>query len=176
MIRKSFHVLGIFVLLFLSRQGFTESKVYFSPNGGCDKAVISWIDKSSSTLDIAIFTLTKDDIADSIIRAHKRGVKVRVIADNMQSKCKGADIDRLSRSGIPVVIPKHQGFMHNKYIVIDSSTVVTGSYNFTNNATFKNDENLIIIADIGGMYSAAFEILWQRWSSIIYERTHRRDK
>ena len=37
--------------------------------------------------------------------------------------------------------------MHNKFCVIDNQTVITGSYNWSSNAEFKNEENISIIRD-----------------------------
>jgi len=37
--------------------------------------------------------------------------------------------------------------MHDKFCVIDNQIVITGSYNWSNNAEFKNDENVTIEND-----------------------------
>lgn len=77
----------LFLLLVFFNIGicFAETKVYFSPEDGCDKVVISYIKQVTKTLDIAIYTFTKDEISDAVIDSHKRGIKVRVIMDRTQA-------------------------------------------------------------------------------------------
>jgi cardiolipin hydrolase len=48
------------------------------------------------TLDIAIFTLTNDKITAAIDEAHRRGVEVRIIADDECCKMMGSDVWRLA--------------------------------------------------------------------------------
>ena len=54
--------------------------------------------------------------------------------------------------------------MHNKFCVIDDLIVYTGSYNHTDSATTKHDENYIIIKDIGiaHIYETQFQKLWEK--------------
>ena len=58
----------------------------------------------------------------------------------------------MSRDGIA-------GLMHHKVFIIDESIVVFGSYNFSQNAEQRNDENLIIIHDplIAGQFLLEFQ-------------------
>ena len=46
---------------------------------------------SKKTIDLCIFSFTNDDLANEIINAHRRGVKVRIITDDESMKGKGAD-------------------------------------------------------------------------------------
>ena len=143
---------------------FAETKVYFSPEDGCDKVVISYLKQATKTLDIAIYTFTKDEIADAVIDAYKRGVKIRVIMDRTQAGNKYAEDERLEQNGISLikVSGSRGGIMHNKFAVIDEKFVITGSYNWTENATSKNDENIVII-DQDSMiksFKNNFEKLW----------------
>jgi phosphatidylserine/phosphatidylglycerophosphate/cardiolipin synthase-like enzyme len=57
--------------------------------------------------------------------------------------------DFLANSGIPTRIDSAHAFPHNKVIVIDEQTVITGSFNFTKSAEDKNAENLLVIKDKG---------------------------
>ena len=45
------------------------------------------------------------------------------------------------------MIDANHAIAHNKVIVIDGETVLTGSFNFTKAAQEKNAENLLIIRD-----------------------------
>lgn len=139
---------------------YATTKVYFSPEDRCDEVIIEYIKQAKNTVDIAIFSLTRDEIAETIIETHKRGVKIRVIIDKQQAGLKNADDEKLEDAGIPLIRDTHSGFMHNKFAVIDKKIVLTGSYNWTDNATFRNDENLVVLDDVGKIYSDKFEQLW----------------
>jgi phosphatidylserine/phosphatidylglycerophosphate/cardiolipin synthase-like enzyme len=60
---------------------------------------------------------------------------------------KYSSADFLANQGVPTMIDANHAIAHNKIIVIDGETVVTGSFNFTNAAQDKNAENLVIIRD-----------------------------
>ena len=47
--------------------------------------------------------------------------------------------------GYPHILTTKHAIAHNKIIVIDGKTVITGSFNFTKAAEEKNAENLLII-------------------------------
>lgn len=55
----------------------------------------------------------------------------------------------LRNEGVPVYIDAAHAIAHNKVMVIDGQTVVTGSFNFTKAAEEKDGENLLIIRDAG---------------------------
>jgi phosphatidylserine/phosphatidylglycerophosphate/cardiolipin synthase-like enzyme len=93
--------------------------------------------------------LTKDEFADALIKAHKRGVEVKALIDNAQAGNQYADDEKLENEGIEVRRDKASGLMHNKFAVIDDLIVYTGSYNHTKGGNEDNDENYIIIKDIG---------------------------
>jgi phosphatidylserine/phosphatidylglycerophosphate/cardiolipin synthase-like enzyme len=70
----------------------------------------------------------------------------------------------LERAGIELRRSKGDGFMHNKFAVIDGLFIYTGSYNHTERATFKNDENYIIIRDksVAENYERQFQKIWEK--------------
>jgi len=82
-----------------------------------------------------------------LLNAHKRGVKVEVILDKSQRTDKYSSISFFFNSGIPVKIDTQHAIAHNKVMVIDGETVITGSFNFTKAAEENNAENLLIIHD-----------------------------
>ena len=53
----------------------------------------------------------------------------------------------LLNSGVPVRVDGAHAIAHNKVMIIDGETVVTGSFNFTKAAAEKNAENLLVIHD-----------------------------
>ncbi|MCS7245377.1 MAG: phospholipase D-like domain-containing protein [candidate division WOR-3 bacterium] len=117
---------------------------YFSPEEKPSRRIIEIIDQSQKTIDFMAFSFTHDKIASAMIRAHSRGVKVSGIFETRQVS-KFSEYEKLKEKGMNVILDKNPKNMHNKVIIVDSSIVITGSYNFSSNADNENDENVIII-------------------------------
>ena len=135
--------------------------------------VSSKIDSAKYTLDLCLYRLALPDITDRILAAHSRGVRVRVIIDDEHRD--DQEIMRLEQANIPVIDDSFGGNpksyrMHNKIWLIDvrDSTsdvddyVITGSWNPTEQNTYKDANNLIIIQDqaLGRAYTTEFEEMW----------------
>ena len=75
---------------------------FFFPNQANIAKVANYIKKAKKTIELAIFSFTNDELANEIIAAHERGVKVRIITDDEAMKGKGADAQRCSDAGITV--------------------------------------------------------------------------
>ena len=93
------------------------------------------------------YGLTHPEIISSLIKAKGRGVKVRVLLDSSNLTQKYSKIEELKQAGIEVGIDTVSGIAHNKIIISDNYTVVTGSFNFTISAAKRNVENVLIIQD-----------------------------
>ena len=139
-----------------------SSQVYFSPGDDCPQIIINQLERASRSIDICVFTITDNRIADAIRDAFVRGIAVRVISDNDKSLDPGSDIERLKGLGIPVRIDQTEHHMHHKYAVFDQKTTLTGSYNWTRSADKHNDENFVITSEptINRAYSGHFDRLW----------------
>jgi len=137
--------------------------IYFSPKDKCDEILINELLNAKQEVNIAIYSLTKLNIGEAIAKLKKRGVKIRVVVDNQQAGGKYSLDEYLIAQQIPLLRDKHSGLMHNKFAVIDGQVVLTGSYNWTNGATYKNDENLIIIRSLEAAqrFNTEFSRLWQ---------------
>ena len=77
--------------------------------------------------------------------AARRGVDVRVILDKSQRTERYSEADFTAHAGIPTWIDAVHAIAHNKVMVIDGDTVITGSFNFTKAAEERNAENLLIL-------------------------------
>jgi phosphatidylserine/phosphatidylglycerophosphate/cardiolipin synthase-like enzyme len=152
----------IFVLLLTGPASARTVDTCFSPLGKCDQVFISWINASQKTLDGAIYGLTDENIAYALVQAKRRGVRVRVVHDKVQAAGKRDVSEVLLNAGIPVHIRRGSegGILHHKFLIIDSSYVITGSFNWTNNASDKNDENFIVIDDQTPAFQKEFDRLW----------------
>ncbi|MDR3595077.1 phospholipase D-like domain-containing protein [Clostridium sp.] len=142
-----------------------QIETYFTKkDGNLDKILIKEINTAQKTLDVAIYSLTKEDIANAIIDAKKKGIDVKIITDKQESQTKAqkAILDKFKANNIPVKINSHSGLMHLKLSVIDDKTALGGSYNYTANATKENDENLIVMreSNIVSEYASEFNTMW----------------
>ena len=127
----------------------------------------SYIDYAKKSIDLAIFSFTNDDLANAILAAHKRGVKVRIITDDEAMKGKGADTQRMADAGIPCRTDSEEQYhMHNKFMIVDSLYIVTGSFNWTFQAGKSNQENVVVIDGqyYIDKYNAEFNKLWGQFS------------
>lgn len=129
-----------------------------------DQALESQIKSAKSSLDIAIYSLTKKEIVNDILEAKKRGVNVRIITDKTEAKSKeqAPELATLKKASIPIEENTHSGLMHLKVSIIDRSVVTTGSYNYSQSASTINDEVLVVIHDSKAAeeFETQFERMW----------------
>lgn len=145
--------------------------ICFSPLGRCHESVIGVIDRATTTLDVAIYSLNHAGIVDAILRAKQRGVRVRMVLDSSQmGQAKQVEqLIRLASAGIPMKRDNHSGIMHLKTVVADSREFVTGSFNFTNNAALNNNENVLAwdCPRNALLFQADFDRLWATFKDAV---------
>ena len=137
-------------------------EVYFSPNGGCQQAVISQIKKATQSIDIAMYYLSSREIAQALVKAQQNNVRVRIVLDQGQEIESASKSGYLSKHGLEIRYHIGFGLMHNKFAIIDGGSLITGSFNWTLTAEEKNEENLLIITDQDTIdqYEKRFDYLW----------------
>jgi phosphatidylserine/phosphatidylglycerophosphate/cardiolipin synthase-like enzyme len=118
----------------------------------CDPlaTVVKAIDNARTTIRIQMYSLTLDEVVSALVQAKRRGVDVRLIVDRgqfVQDHNESLRIENLAAAGIPVLFDSVPGLMHNKVMVIDGETVLTGSFNYTWGAEHWNAENLLVLRD-----------------------------
>ena len=101
--------------------------VFFSPNGGCTAAIIDEINNAKSEILVQAYSFTSAPIAKALVEAHKRGVKVQAILDKSQRTAHYTSASFLANSKIPTFIDERHAIAHNKIMIIDGTTVITGS-------------------------------------------------
>jgi phosphatidylserine/phosphatidylglycerophosphate/cardiolipin synthase-like enzyme len=121
--------------------------VWFSPKGGAGEACIAEIKAAQRTILVQAYSFTSAPIASALIEAHRRGVKIEVVLDKSQRSEKYSSADFVARAGIGTFIDAKHAIAHNKIMIIDGTTVITGSFNFTKAAEENNAENLLVIRD-----------------------------
>ncbi len=128
-----------------------------SYRGGPDKELANAIDQARVSVDAAIYDLNLWSIRDALVKAHHKGLTVRVVteSDNMDEQ----EIQDLKDAGIEVLGDRHEGLMHDKFVVIDRNEVWTGSMNFTTGGGYLDNNNLLCIlsSSLAAAYTAEFE-------------------
>jgi hypothetical protein len=140
----------------------------FFPSASSEAKLIHYLNQAVKTLEVCIFTITNNQISDSLKAAHDRGVAVRIITDDENLKMLGSDVRDLGQYGIPFKADSDpRSHMHNKFVVIDDLLLLTGSFNWTKQAVFKNQENLALFDDAGlvVLYKQEFEKLWAQFAT-----------
>lgn len=124
----------------------TQVEVLCPPEDNCYGRIVQLIDGATKTIYVHAYQLTGQPLAAALLRATKRGVKVYILADKTQT-AQGSStyIPDLAEAGVPVKIDHKPAIAHRKVMIIDGKTTLTGSYNWTDGAEFKNAENLVII-------------------------------
>ncbi len=142
------------------------AEAHFSPEGDCQGRISELLDFTRQRADICVFTITDDRISSSILDAHKRHVKVRIISDDDKSQDLGSDIERLADAGVPVRIDNSRFHMHHKFAVFDNRILLTGSFNWTRSAAESNEENFVITDDqrLLQPFVRLFGELWEKFS------------
>ncbi|MGQ9684242.1 MAG: phospholipase D-like domain-containing protein [Anaerolineae bacterium] len=130
--------------------------------GGIDSHLVALIDGARLSVDVAAYELDLDTVADALLRAHERGVPVRLVTDT--DNLDEAAVLRLRENGIPVVGDGRGAIMHNKFVVIDGRYVWTGSWNLTVNCTYRNNNNALRIDSpaLARNYAAEFEEMFSQ--------------
>lgn len=134
-------------------------RVYFTPSTDCENNIIAEINNAKK-IDIAVYSITNQNIVDAIIEAKERGAKIRIITDRLQSKGKFSLVNELESAGIPVITNVGHKIMHNKFAIFDGKRIESGSYNWTENATESNAENCTFFEQENKTFSKQFEYLW----------------
>ncbi len=142
------------------------SEVAFSPGDACLGVIVHRLFTCRTSADICVFTITDDRIADAILAAHHRGVRVRIITDNDKAEDLGSDIPKFLAAGIPLLVDRTPFHMHHKFAIFDGTRLLDGSYNWTRGAAEQNMENVIDTADakLLAAFQREFDAIWAKLS------------
>ncbi|MDX5345750.1 MAG: phospholipase D-like domain-containing protein [Hymenobacteraceae bacterium] len=149
------------------------SHAYFSPGDDCLNAIISSIEEAEQSIKICVFTISDDRITDAIVRAHRKGIRIKILTDNEKLYDKGSDIRELAAKGLEIRVDESRNHMHHKFAIFDNTSVLTGSYNWTRSAALYNHENVLITDNKSIVldYCVEFDRLWEEM--VPFEEHHR---
>jgi phosphatidylserine/phosphatidylglycerophosphate/cardiolipin synthase-like enzyme len=122
--------------------------VYFSPDDNVANNLLDLIYNAEESIYFMAYSFTSDPLAEAIRARAEEGVTVKGVMDSEQINSNiGTEFDPFRQAGLDVRRDGNPGLLHHKVIIIDEQIVITGSYNFTNSAETRNDENLIVLYD-----------------------------
>ncbi len=107
--------------------------------------ILNELNAARVSILVVMAWFTNEILATKLIEKYNEGLDVKVaIYDDGINRKHGVDL-----AGVPTKRIKSNkgGIMHNKFCVIDNQIVITGSYNWSSNAEFKNEENISILRD-----------------------------
>lgn len=158
---------GAWTLLFVARRLYhafhppLNVEAFFSPKGNCTDAVVRELKATRREILVLAYSFTSRPIAEALLDAKLRGVHVEVILDHSNETEPHTELPFLIEQGLIPAIDAHHAIAHNKVMILDSRTLITGSFNFTNQAESENAENLLILkghAELVTLYRQNFHV------------------
>jgi phosphatidylserine/phosphatidylglycerophosphate/cardiolipin synthase-like enzyme len=134
---------GFWQVYFTAPTGSRDAATYV---GGVDEILAEQIGQVQLTLDIVAYEFNSPALTQAVLAARARGVRVRVVTDDDAGL--GDDETTLNQfvdANIPVVTDERSAYMHNKFMILDSAVVWTGSWNYTINDTYRNNNNVLAL-------------------------------
>ncbi len=109
-----------------------------------------------------MFTFTRQDFAQAIIQAAKRGVKTEVVIDHQSAKGASAKVVALlQKAGVSVSLSQGSALLHHKFLYIDGKVLENGSANWTKAAFTQNDDCFLILHELNDSQKQQMEKLWK---------------
>lgn len=124
---------------------------------GVEQQVVDLIDAARVSIELAVFEFSLMRVAEALVRAQERGVKVRMVYDNREDEQPA--IHHIKAHDVPARSDGRSGYMHNKFIVVDKRIVWTGSTNLAPGGIYIADNNAISFKHPGlaAIYTTEFE-------------------
>ena len=150
-------------------------EIYFGPDEDIESFILKRLNSSRETIRVMAFWFTWKPIADCLIEANNRGIKVEVLLDSRSSEIKRMDVDKVNETLIPEYLTKHGipqehihiyngELLHHKIILIDKETVLTGTCNFFNASINRHEEHYmsIISSELLEKFNDRFNLLKEK--------------
>jgi len=120
------------------------TEVYFCPDL-CLERVASVIGSANRSIYVAVSIFESELLADTLIKAKERGVDVEVVVERLWTAVPTSMDKKLIESGVKLRYDTNPAVMHSKFVVLDNSTVVSGSFNFWKDSDWRRDDNIVVI-------------------------------
>jgi mitochondrial cardiolipin hydrolase len=143
-----------------------ESRVAFTRNDSVTKLIAGLVSTSRASVDAAMYRFNNPALARVLAEASGRGLRLRLVLDHSRFQIDPTTRSLLETHRLPYRILDGRRLgrskMHHKFVILDASLVLTGSYNWTVESEEDNYENLIVVHDltIVQQFQREFEALW----------------
>ncbi|MGB7540076.1 MAG: phospholipase D-like domain-containing protein [Anaerolineales bacterium] len=137
----------------------------FAPEDSVAARVIREIRAARTSIRFLAFSFTSGPIAAAMLDRVPDGLALFGVLEGTQVRSNtGAQFGALAAGGATVFLDANPRNMHHKVIILDGRIVITGSYNFTQSAENKNDEDLLIFhnLELAGAFEAEFRRVFDR--------------
>ncbi len=125
--------------------------------------LIEHIDRAEHSIRIAMFSWTRPEIADALIRAKGRGIATQVVLDRRCAQSiNEAIVHKLVEGGIAVRLSLGLPLLHYKFAWIDERMLWTGSTNWTSAGFSKNQELVVRFPQLTYGQQRWMTKLWSR--------------
>ncbi|MBT3189615.1 MAG: phosphatidylserine/phosphatidylglycerophosphate/cardiolipin synthase family protein [Anaerolineae bacterium] len=141
----------------------TQLQAFFAAEDDViDNHIIPIIEQAQSSVHFMAFSFTHDSLEDAMTERFENGVDVIGIYEKTGSSTVYSELGDMYCSKMKVRRDGNGSFLHHKVIVVDERIVITGSLNFSDNATESNDENILIVdnAEIAALYIQEVNRVW----------------
>ncbi|XP_050438767.1 mitochondrial cardiolipin hydrolase-like [Adelges cooleyi] len=147
---------------------FFEPLFYRPKESSCPNIadLVNCLNLAQKSIDVCVYTISSEPLTDAIINAYNRGVLVRVVVSNgvlLYSK----EVKKLMKYGVETKFQAdYNVYMHNKFAIVDSSTLINGSMNWTHQGAFQNWESVLITNNPSFVrpFNEYFDRVWVRIS------------
>ncbi|MDD2717749.1 MAG: phospholipase D-like domain-containing protein [Candidatus Wallbacteria bacterium] len=162
-------LLSVFLLSITASQASAISCTFNWPPDSLslEPSIVAFIDGAQQSLDISIYQLDNDGIVNAIVSAAKRlsAANVRLVTESKYYHSdKYTGYKTIEAAGVKIIPDDFadgtdRGQCHHKFIIRDKSAVLSGSTNFTDTCTLKNNNNIIILdtPDVVPLYQQEFD-------------------
>jgi phosphatidylserine/phosphatidylglycerophosphate/cardiolipin synthase-like enzyme len=147
----------------LMRVNETKMENFFSPDDGTAQRISELLNNANESIYFLAYSFTNDEFGQILIRKPGGGLEVSGVMEEEQvNSNQGTEFDPLSQAGIDVKLDGNTELMHHKVFIIDGEVVILGSYNFSQNAEIRNDENSLIIfnSEIANLFLQEFQRIY----------------
>jgi len=143
----------------------TRVDTFFSPDDGVLGELVNVLNGAEKSIHFLAFSFTSNDLGGIVREKAEAGLTIAGVMDEEQvSSNQGTEYDPFLQAGLDVRIDGNAGQMHHKVFIVDEKIVVLGSYNFSQSAEERNDENIIIVYNtaIAEQFMMEFERVWKQ--------------
>ncbi|MBC7545368.1 MAG: hypothetical protein H7338_21795 [Candidatus Sericytochromatia bacterium] len=125
--------------------GGAEVRVFFSPGGSGREAVVAELAAAKKSIQFMTFSLTDPTIGQTMADKATAGVAVSGIFDRWLAGGKYSLFNAFKSEKMIIQKDGNEALMHHKVIIVDGTTVISGSYNYSQNAEMNNNEAFLIV-------------------------------